>query len=62
MNAYYSLHVDNLISMSFDPRFAMIQIIERMKFKKNKVESPEFNLSASLAKKVLNEKSSLGHD
>lgn len=56
---YMLAYVDDLLCMSFDPTRTMQQIVEngeKMKFKKNKIEPPEFYLGARISKKDLNGK------
>ena len=53
---YMLCYVDDILCISQDPRRPMAEIGSRLKFKKNKVEPPEFYLEAKLAQKYINEK------
>ena len=51
---YILAYVDDLLCISFDPNCAMLQINEKLKFKGNKIEPPEFYLGAKISEKKLN--------
>ena len=51
---YMLVYVDNILCISHDARCPMNEIQASLKFKKNKVEEPEFYLGARLEKKQLN--------
>ena len=54
---YILCYVDDILCISYDPRRPMNEIGSRLKFKKDKVEPPEFYLGARLMKKDLNGRS-----
>ena len=54
---YVLYYVDDILCISSDPRRPMDEIGARLKFKKNKVEPPEYYLGAKLSKKELNGRS-----
>ena len=51
---YMLIYVDDILSISHEARRPMNEIQASLKFKKNKVEEPEFYLGARLEKKRLN--------
>ena len=54
---YMLVYVDDLLCISHDPHRPMKQIAEVLRFKKDKIEPPEFYLGARLEKKRLNDRS-----
>lgn len=54
---YMLVYVDDLLCISHDPYRPMKQIAEVLRFKKDKIEPPEFYLGARLEKKRLNDRS-----
>ena len=51
---YMLVYVDDILCVSEDPTRPMQQISESLRFKKDKIEPPEFYLGARLEKKDLN--------
>ena len=53
---YILVYVDDLLAISLDERSVILEIVEKFKLKKDKIEPPEIYLGGRLAKKSLNRK------
>ena len=53
---YIRVYVDNLLAISSDARSVILEVVEKFKLNKGKIEPPEIYLGERLAKKSLNGK------
>ena len=53
---YILVYVDDLLTISLDARSVILEVAEKFKPKKDKIEPPEIYLGGRLAKKLLNGK------